>query len=80
MTQQSTVEDLILDIMRKVHVCDLEEIASQRTDLTWNQVFLAVDRLSRNGKVMLVPRGRGFYTVIIPQQQEGRPNRRSLPS
>jgi hypothetical protein len=80
MTQQLTVEDQIIDIVRRTHICDLEEIARQCDDLTWNQVFLAVDRLSRSGKVMLVPRGRGLYTVTLPQQQEGWPDRRSLPS
>jgi hypothetical protein len=79
MTQQLTVEDLIIDIVRRAHICDLEEVARQCTDLTWNQVFLAVDRLSRNGKIKLTPRGRGTYALTFLPLQEGRPNRRSLP-
>ena len=80
MTQQPTVEDLIINIVRRVHVCDMEEIARQRPDLTWNQVFLAVDRLSRRGEIRLVPKGRGMYTVVFPHRQEDRPDRHSLPS
>jgi hypothetical protein len=80
MTQQLTVEDLIIDIVRSAHICDLEEVARQCTDLTWNQVFLAVDRLSRNGKIKLTPSSRGVYTLTFLPLQEGRPDRRSLPS
>jgi hypothetical protein len=80
MTQQLTVEDLIIDIVRRAQTCDLEEVARQCTDLTWNQVFLAVDRLSRNGRIKLTPRGRGAYTLTFLPLQEGRPDRRSLPS
>jgi hypothetical protein len=69
MTQQLTVEDLIIDIVRRAQICDLEEVARQCTDLTWNQVFLAVDRLSRNGKIKLTPRDRGTYTLtFLPLQ------------
>ena len=60
--------------------CDLEEVTRQCANLTWNQVFLAVDRLSRRGEIRLVPRGRGMYTVAFPHRQEGRPDRRSFPS
>jgi hypothetical protein len=80
MTQQLTVEDLIIDIVRSAHICDLEEVARKCTDLTWNQVFLEVDRLSRNGKIKLTPSGRGAYTLTFLPLQEGRPDRRSLPS
>jgi hypothetical protein len=80
MTQQLTVENLIIDIVRRAQICDLEEVARRCTDLTWNQVFLAVDRLSRNGKIKLTPSGRGTYTLTFLPLQGGRPNRRSLPS
>ncbi len=80
MTQHQTVEDQIIDIVRRTHICDLEEVARQCDDLTWNQVFLAVDRLSRSGELMLVSKGRGTYSLTFPQRQEGRPDRYSLPS
>jgi hypothetical protein len=80
MVQEISVEDQVIDIVRKAHVSDLEEVMRQCVNSTWNQVFLAVDRLSRRGEIMLVPRGRGLYTVTVPHRQEGRPDRRSLPS
>ncbi|MEO8339530.1 MAG: hypothetical protein ABI604_07380 [Nitrospirota bacterium] len=39
MTQQTTVEDQVIDIVRKAHVCDLEEVMRQCVSVMWNQVF-----------------------------------------
>jgi len=80
MAQEITVEDQVVDIVRRAHVCDLEEVMRQCANLTWNQVFFAVDRLSRSGEIRLVPRGRGMYTVAFPHRQEGRPNQHPFPS
>jgi hypothetical protein len=80
MAQHTAVEDQVIDIVHRDQACDLEDVTRQCSNLTWNQVFLAVDRLSRSGEIRLVPRGRGMYTVTFPHRQECRPNRRSLPS
>ena len=80
MAQHTTVEDQVIDIAAQSPSCDLEEVTRQCPNLTWNQVFLAVDRLSRSGELMLLPRGRGLYTVTFPHRQDGRPDRHSLPS
>jgi hypothetical protein len=80
MAHHTTVEDLVIDIVHRAYGCDLEEVTRQCTNLTWNQVFLAVDHLSRSGEVKLVPKGRGMYMVTYPPRQDGRSSRRSLPS
>ncbi len=80
MTQHAVGEDQVIGILQKVQVCALEDVERQCTNLTWNQVFLAVDRLSRSGEIVLMPIGLGTYTVTFPQRQEGRSDRRSLPS
>jgi hypothetical protein len=80
MQQEMTVEDQVIDVVQRAHDCDLEEIMRQCSNLTWNQVFFAVDRLSRRGELILIPKGRGMYAVTFPHRQEGRPTRRSLPS
>jgi len=74
MEQYTAVEDQVIDIMRHTPICDLEAITRQCPHLTCNQVFLAVDRLSRRGEVRLVPRGRGMYRVAFPHRQEDRPD------
>lgn len=80
MAQHSAAEDQVIDIVLKTRACDLEEVTRQCTNLTWNQVFLAVDRLARRGEVMLVRASRGMYMVTFLHRQEGRPGQHSLPS
>ena len=80
MALQTTVEDQVIGVLHRTQTCDLEEVTRQCTNLTWNQVFLAVDRLSRSGEIMLVPMGRGMYALTFPQRQEAQPDRRSFPS
>ena len=66
MIQHPTVEGHIIDLVRKANVCGLEEIMQECPELTWNQVFFAVDGLSRSGEIILVCRGRGMYAVKCP--------------
>ena len=83
MGQLTAVEDQVIGILQHNGACDLEEAAHQCTNLTWNQVCLAIDHLSRCGEIRLVLRGRGMYTMYtltIPHRQGGRPAQRSLPS
>ena len=77
MGPQRVVEDQVIDVIQHTGACDIEEVARQCSTLTWNQVFLAVDHLSRCGEIELVPKGRGLYTVTLPNRQDGRPDQRS---
>ena len=80
MARQITPEDQVIDMMKEVHACDLEEVMRRCPTLTWNQVFLVVDHLSRTGQVRLAPAKRGRYTVTLLPQQGSRPDYCSLPS
>ena len=62
MTQTATTQ-AVMDIVRRSPGCDLEEIVHQCPDLTWNQIFLEIDRLSRAGNVILNLQERGHYSV-----------------
>ncbi len=81
MAQHTPVEDQVIAMLHRDHTCDLEEVTRTCTNVTWNEVFLAVDRMSRSGEIMLVPRGQRTYTVTFPHRQEGcRLDRHPLPS
>lgn len=80
MTDHTTVEDQVIDLVHRAQACDLEAITRYCPNLTWNQVFLAVDGLSRSGELRLVLRGRGLYTVIVRQPLDSQPYPPSLPS
>ncbi len=43
----------VMEIVIRSPGCDLDELVLQCPDLTWNQVFLELDRLSRAGQIIL---------------------------
>jgi hypothetical protein len=80
MTHHTTVEDQVIDIVRRTHGCELEDLARRCPNFTWNQVFLAVDHLSRTGEVRLVHARESGYIVSPLRQQKNRPERQLRPS
>jgi hypothetical protein len=56
-------------IVRSPNSC-LDEIVLECPDVTWNQIFLAIDRLSREGIIHLIPKGRGIYTIHVSRVRE----------
>ncbi len=46
----------------------LEEVVFECPDLTWNQMFLDVDWLSREGHIWLRFCARGICTIEVPDQ------------
>ena len=53
----------VMKVLSRYPDCDLEDIVAKCNGLTWNQIFLELDRLSRRGRVILKQRGFGHYTV-----------------
>jgi hypothetical protein len=47
----------------------LDDIVFECSDLTWNQVFSAIDRLSREGALTLTPKGHGLFTIRLSNQR-----------
>lgn len=43
--------------------CSMEELLTLCPELTWNQVFLAIDSLSRNGQIRVMLVGDRTYRV-----------------
>ncbi len=69
MARKGATTELILDALTsaKAGGCSLEELMSACSGLTWNQVFLEVDRLSRDNVVMLTHNKPGVYCVRLPK-------------
>ena len=76
--QQGTVADRILETLRRAPVCELDDLELRLPDLTWNQVFLEIDRLSRTGQVRVTAKGLGVYTVRLPTKES--PSRPKQPA
>jgi hypothetical protein len=69
-------DDRVLEVIVRSPDRMLDEVALECPDLTWNQVFIAIDRLSREGTLSLARKGRGLYTVRLSNQalhQAGQP-------
>ncbi|MBK5283618.1 MAG: hypothetical protein JJE16_16225 [Nitrospiraceae bacterium] len=80
MAQQATAEDKVIEMVLQLGPCDLEDVTRRCPNLTWNQVFLVVDRLSRTGQVKLSHAKGGSYTLTLLRQQGSLPDQRPLPS
>jgi hypothetical protein len=70
MSQLETVADRILDAVLCAPGCQLDDLVLSLPELTWNQVFLEVDRLSRTGQVRVTAMGEGTYTIWLANQEE----------
>jgi hypothetical protein len=60
------VTDRILGTVQRMHGCDLDTLTNSLTDLSWGQVFLEVDRLSRDGQVLVTLGTGGRYMIRMP--------------
>lgn len=63
--QREEVESAILERLERGGPCSLEELYQALSDYSWNQVFAAIDRLSRNGRLLLRRPGRFDYLASI---------------
>ena len=60
------VTDRILETVQCAHECDLDTLTNSLSDLSWGQVFLEVDRLSREGQVLVTRGTGGGYMIRLP--------------
>jgi hypothetical protein len=70
MSQLGTVADRILDAVHGSPGYQLDDLVLSVPELTWNQVFLEVDRLSRTGQVRMTAMGKGTYTIWLPNKEK----------
>jgi len=71
MASHTPVTDRILGAVQRTHGCDLDTLTNSLSDLSWSQVFLEVDRLSRDGQVLVTFDTVGRYMIRLPEQKEG---------
>jgi hypothetical protein len=70
MSQLGTVTDRILDAVHCAPGCQLDDLVLRLPELTWNQVFLEVDRLSRTRQVWVMAMGEGTYAISLPKKEK----------
>jgi len=62
----SRSEDLVLKALQTNEALSLEQITERVPDLSWNDLFHAVDTLSRRGDLILQRKGFAYY-VSLPR-------------
>lgn len=68
MAKQETVADRILKTLRRTPGCQLDDLVLGLPDLTWNQLVLGLDQLSRTRRVRVTALGGDNYTVRLPKK------------
>jgi hypothetical protein len=66
MRHDQTVADRIIEVVPQSPYCVLEELTLACPSLTWNQVFMEVDRLSRDGMLILERKDPGIDIIHLP--------------
>ncbi len=77
MDHLSDVETAVLQYLQQHLVCPMEELFRNLPVFTANQMFLTVDRLSREGKVLLRYQNRSEYVIVRPGVAREMPCERS---
>ena len=67
MTSHTSVTDRILGTIQRALECDLFILTKCLSDLSWGQIFLEVDRLSRVGQVLVTRDTEGRYMIRLPE-------------
>jgi hypothetical protein len=70
MALHTPVTDRILGAVQRTHGCDLDMLTKSLSDLSWSQVFLEVDRLSREGQVLVTLDTGGRYMIRLPEHKK----------
>jgi len=68
MLQTDTLESAILTELARVGACTLDELNERLPYYSWNQVFAAVDKLSREGAVTLQRPDSSDYLLSLAHQ------------
>jgi len=64
MQQQGPLSDRILEAVRANPGCTLDELMCRLSGVSWSEVFLQVDHLSRSGQLQLTKRSPGMMTRL----------------
>jgi hypothetical protein len=68
-TNVSAQEEAVIALLQRIGPCSMDDIIIQLPNLSWAEVFVAVSRLSREGRVLLRRQlGYSTYQIAPPSQ------------
>ena len=62
------IETAIIELLRSSGPCCVDDVVRYLPDLSWGEVFGAVDRMSRDGRVLLSQLGYSTYQIALHSQ------------
>jgi len=60
-----SIEQAIIEKLRRSGPCCLDDIVAYLPNLSWGEVFLAIDRMSRDGRLLLRQLGYSTYQIAL---------------
>jgi len=66
-TIHATTDERIIEILESSGPCSLDDVVRfLHPHLSWSDVFVAVDRMSRDGRLLLRQLGYSTYQIALP--------------
>jgi hypothetical protein len=62
------IEADIIELLRLRGPCCLDDVVTSLPKLSWGEVFGAIDRMSRDGRVLLRQLGYSTYQIALRSQ------------
>lgn len=65
MSNQHYADHRVLEVIVRSPGSMFDDIVLECPDLTWSQVFMVIDRLSREGVLTMSPKGHSQYAIHL---------------
>jgi len=62
------LEAAIIELLRNGGPCCLDDVVAYLPNFSWGEVFGAIDRMSRDGRVLLHQLGYSTYQIALRSQ------------
>jgi len=62
------IEEAVVETLQSSGPCCLDDVVTYLPNFSWGEVFLAVDRMSRDGRVSLLQLGCSTYQIALRSQ------------
>jgi hypothetical protein len=70
----ASAEQGVIETLQRTGPCSLDDLVMQLPTLNWNVVFVAVDRMSRDGRLVLRRLAGSTYQVALPSRYVSPPS------
>jgi hypothetical protein len=62
------IEEAVVETLQRSGPCCLDDVVTFLPNFSWGEVFVAVDRMSRDGRVSLLQLGCSTYQITLRAQ------------